>query len=242
VMPKLELAVDIPIVHDWVLENPDYGPCPRQDDYCDPILSLGDAGLFAKYRFLANPLVLSGVFGALTDVWNARTREQWNNAGQGTNKLVLSLLLGHPFEVAGVPVGIDAQAYYEVVFGRVVDYGLGPIDVPADGVGGSLRAEVRFKRFQIHAVLSALSSLYGENYDSETYGTYYASTVDRWAVLKYQEVKSLAKFSYSLSAFSGLHLSVGRLLWVHNGPPGAIDVSLGIHRWFPPRRKPSRPR
>ena len=52
--------------------------------------------------------------------------------------------------------------------------------------------------------------------------------------MDYDAISVNGKISLSLPKNMGLHLGASRVVWVHNGPVDATDITLGVHRYFPP--------
>jgi hypothetical protein len=229
---RLQLSLDAPVMRTWVLELEDRGPCPTdgyEGDYCDPVTGVGEAGLHARYRVASGLVVGAGV---RSDAWNAGTRQRWTNIGLGTTSLVGSLIVGRERE----RLGVVGAAHYRLTLGRAVDAGLGEVSLPGDTVAGLV--ELRYSPPQIRPefrlALSGMSRLWGVEYGPE-YVDYYRLTPDRWASLAYRELKGAAQVSLPLEDHSGLHLSFSRVIVAANGPKDAMDLSLGFHRYFPPR-------
>ena len=57
---------------------------------------------------------------------------------------------------------------------------------------------------------------------------------DRWSVLRVGLTRLGAKASFSLSDTVGVHISGGGTLGARNAPPEAVDVGVGIHKYFAP--------
>jgi len=233
VSDRLQLSLDGPFVVNGVQDDPAEGPCPTEGyegDYCDTTVSLGEIGLHARYRFTDGPKLVAGL-GVRTDAWNADTRQRWTNAGLGTTSLVGSLIGGHDWE----SFGLVAAAHYRLTFGRVVDAGLGEVDLPGDEIVGQLEARVPAGPVELHASVGGVSRLAGVEYGDE-YIDYYRLTEDRWASLRYRALRAEAKVSVPLGDFAGLHVAAGRVLIAANGPRDATDLSVGVHRYLPPDR------
>ena len=230
VTERLQVSLDGPFAAVWVQEKADEGPCPTdgyEGDYCDTTITAGEIGLHARYRLTPGPGLVVGI-GARTDAWNAGTRGRWTNAGLGTTSLVGSVVGGRDWD----RLGVVAAAHYRLTFGRLVDAGLGELRLPGDEVVGQL--EVRTPAGPITAQLGVMgvSRLAGVEYGSD-YIDAYRFTRDRWASLRYRALRGEAKVSAPLGESAGLHLSVGRIIVAANGPKDALDVSIGVHRYWP---------
>lgn len=229
---RLQISLDGPFAVNWVQENPDEGPCPTdgyEGDYCDTTATVGEVGLHARYRLSSFPALTAGL-GVRTDAWNAETRRRWTNAGLGTTSLVGSLITGHRWE----NLSLVAAAHYRLTFGRLVDAGLGEISLPGDEIVGQLEVAVPAGPLTLQAGVGGVSRLDGVAYGDE-YIDYYRFTEDRWASLRYRALRGEAKVSVPLGDVAGLHIALGRVIVADSGPKDATDVSIGVHRYFPPR-------
>lgn len=219
---RLQLSLDLPLMHTWVQPLPDRGPCPTASDYCDPVTTVGESGLHARYQVLHQPLDLSAGLGLRSDAWNAGTRDRWTNAGLGVTSLVGSLLAGRGwgrFTATG-------WAHYALVFGRAVEVPDAP-RLPADALVTGLAGQLAWRPATVELAITSFLRLGGVEY--EDWVGVYSSTEDRWAALAYRDVAARLKLSLPLGEQSGLHLSAGRVLWADNGPRDALDLSAGLH-------------
>lgn len=233
---RAQLSLDGPFVQTFVQDLGDRGPCPSdayEGDYCDPVTTAGEVGLTGRYALSRDTVKSVVELGVRTDAWNAGTRGRWTNAGLGTTSLVGGLLGEAHRTWEGVDIGVVAGARYRLVAGRDVDAGLGAERLPGDAVHGVVELSARSGRTTGQLGLSGMSRLAGVEFGPD-YVDYYRLTQDRWASLRYRELRGEAKLSRALSDNAGVHLTVGRVLVARNGPRDALDVSLGVHRYFPP--------
>lgn len=227
---RLQLSLDGPLAVNWVQERSGVGPCPTdgyEGDYCDTTATAGEVGLHARYRLTPGP-GLAAELGLRSDAWNAGTRQRWTNAGLGTTSLVGGLIGGW----SSSRWGLVGAARYRLTFGRIVDAGLGEVELPGDEVSGLV--EVSYRPGLSYTLgLGGVARLWGVEYGEE-YVDYYRLTPDRWASLAWRALRAEVKVSAPLGETAGLHLAAGRVIAAANGPRDITDVSVGVHRWFPP--------
>ncbi|MCB9746458.1 MAG: hypothetical protein H6740_28025 [Alphaproteobacteria bacterium] len=224
---RLQLSVDAPLIHAWVLEHEDRGPCPREGDYCDPVTTVGESGLHLRWQALQGPLSLSLDAGLRSDAWNAGTRQRWTNAGLGTTQVLSSVVLERSWPEAGW--GAQAWGRYGLVFGRPV----GDLRLPADTLAGGLAVQRAWRSTRVELSVGAWTRLGGAEF--EDWVGRYSALDDRWAALAYRQLSARLKWSFPLGETGGLHVSAGRVLLAANGPEDATDLSVGVHRYFAPR-------
>jgi len=234
---RLQLSLDAPLVRNWVQDDPGEGPCPTgayEGDYCDPVTGAGEAGLHARYRLVQGPPRLVAGLGVRGDPWNAGTRGRWTNAGLGCVSAVASLIAGVDGSAGGVGLGAVANGHYRLTLGRAVDAGLGEVALPADEVSAALEGWAARDALRFGLGLGYVARLWGVEYGDD-YVDHYRHVQDRWASLQYRALRGEARASWAIAEAAGLHLAAGRVLIAANGPKDALDVSLGMHRYFSPR-------
>jgi hypothetical protein len=226
---RLQLSVDVPLVYNTTVAIEGRGPCPGVGDWCAPVASAGEAGVHLRAQLVDSAFDLTVGLGLRTDAWNAPTRDRWTNAGLGTTAGVASLIAE---QAIGGGAAL-AYGHFALVDGRAVD-GPGTPRLPGDLLVGGLVGRAPLGRLTGEVELSGLSRLAGVPYGDVWLDQYY-DTPDRWAALRYRELKARAKLSIPLGDRSGLHISAGRVLLVDSGPRDATDLSVGVHRYLPPR-------
>lgn len=227
ILDVLQLSADAPLVHNRVMEL-GRAPCPTEDDYCDPVTSVGQAGMQLRLRLLARPITATLGLGLRSDAWNASTRGRWTNAGLGTTQGVASAVLGGDAQ----RLGWVAHAHYARVAGREVEAADGE-RLPADELLGGLAGRLHVQRSAVELELSGRTRLGGMEFGDAWFDALYP-TEDRWAALAYREVAARAKLSLPLGEASGLHVSAGRVILAANGPRDTTDISVGVHRYWGP--------
>lgn len=223
----LQLSVDLPVVRTGVIDTEGVAPCPTDSETCDPVTTVGEVGVHLRKRMVDTGRVrVAADVGVRSDQWNAGTRGRWINAGQGASSVIGSAVGD---AVLG-PITLSAWWRYALVVGRPVTRDDGLVEwLPPDWTGGGLHAVLPLGLLWLTAGGSGLFRLGGVDFDGD-WDQY--PREDRWAALRYREIRGEAKLSLPLGEQAGLHLGVGRVLWVENGPEGMWDVGLGMHRSF----------
>ena len=224
---RWELRAALPVFQTWVQEHADRGPCPSSSDYCDPTTGAGEAYLAVRRQLVSSSVKLAAEAGGFTDIWNAQTRSRWTNVGQGTWGGTAALLLGG--QLPAGTMGFVAQTRYTLVVGRQVDGSESRL--PSDGLGGGIEGWAQRGKLRAELGLSGFTRLGGIPYGSEWVSEWLGSE-DRWAALQYREIVARGKLSVSLSESTGLHISAGRVLWAWSGPKDALDVGVGVHKYW----------
>lgn len=225
---RVQLSLDLPVVHAWVIEYPDRDPCPTSGDYCTPVTTIGESGVHARYLAVATPVRVAVGLGARTDAWNAGTRARWTNVGLGTTSLVGSALVSGE----GGGLGADGWASYALVFGREADVPGRP-RLPADVLSGGVAGRLALGAAQFELAVTGWARLGGSEFAE--WNELYAGSDDPWAGLAYRELVVRGKTSFEVAPGLGVHLSLGRVVLAANGPKDATDVTIGLHRYWPGR-------
>jgi hypothetical protein len=235
----LQLTGGVPLVASAIVGSTPHPPCPRasdDDDYCDGVVSLGDAHALlhvgTRWRRVEGRLAA----GPRTDVLTAGTRTRYVNVGQGTWGGLLEGSLG----VAHQGLSAFVEGRYVARLGRPVD-GL-PGRYPSDAAQGTVAAAGRSGAFTLQLAVHGHRQLRGVEYGPVYLQRYY-DTPERWGVVAFRQVRAEGKLSWATSDRSGVHLTVSRAVHTRNGPHDHADVGLGMHLWFPPpeeRRSPTR--
>lgn len=219
---RLSMNASVPVVWSQVIDDPESNPCPNGPFPCEAVVTVASVGVQARYTVVEGPVMVSPALGVTSSSWNAATRGYYATAGEATTDIQPALYVGGH---AGSTFGFDwvlAGVYdYRTTFYAAQD------GAPADDVRAF--AEVR------GSVGKVALSLAGSTYQRFG-GVVVASdlgTDDRWAITDYDNVAGTAKVSLTLPHDMGLHLTATKILWVRNGPPDAVDVSIGVHRWLP---------
>ncbi len=219
---RLSMNVSAPVVWSQVVDDPETNPCPNGPFPCEAVVTLGSLGVQARYAVLTGPVMISPALGLTSSSWNAATRGNYATVGEATTDVQPGLYIGGH---AGSTFSFDwmvAGIYdYRTTFYAAQD------GAPADDVRAF--AELRGGMGIVAVTLGASTyQRFGGVVVASDLGT-----DDRWAITDYDNLAGTAKVSLALPENMGLHLSATRILWVRNGPPDAIDVSIGVHRWFP---------
>jgi hypothetical protein len=222
---RLTVSFGLPLVYSRVLDDPELGACEGGLFPCAPILTVGTASLSARHELqLAGLQVAPGVV-LLSSSWNARTRGYYNTVGEATTDVGPSLRLSDRYGTERGSFSWTGSAIYTF---RTTFF-QASAGAPHDDVRAGLELEGQLRPVSLGAGLSTYQRLGGIEVAS------LLGTDDRWAVSDYDNVSAQGKLSVALREGLGLHLSVSRVLWVRNGPPDALDVSVGLNRWFAPR-------
>jgi len=232
--PSLQLSADLQGQHNRVLEDPTQGPCPAADDYCDPTTAFGESGVHLRRQVETRGPALTLGLGARSDAWNGETRGRWTNAGLASSSLVATLVVEHERDGTR-PLTLVGWAHGVRVLGTSTDNGG---HSPSSAVMGGASGATELGPASIELAVNGMTRLGGLEYGDAWVETW-RPTDDRWAALRYRHLAARAKLSLPLGPLAGLHLSVGRVLLAANGPRDALDVSLGVHRYFPPSWSPS---
>ncbi len=217
---RFSMNASVPLVWSQVVDDTATNPCPNGPFPCEAVVTVGSVGVQGRYAVLQGPVYVSPALGVTSSSWNAATRGHYATAGEATTDVQPALYVGGH---AGSMVDwVVAGIYdYRTTFYAAQD------GAPADDVRAF--AEVR------GSVGKVALTLGGSTY--QRFGGVVVasdlSTDDRWAITDYDNVAGTAKVSVTLPHDMGLHLSATKILWVRNGPPDAIDVSIGVHRWIP---------
>lgn len=217
---RLELKGDLPLVANLVADREGIAPCPSST--CDPVFTVGEAGVELRGALLPDHLALG--LGLRSDVWNAAYRGRWTNPGTATTKGVLGLTGGGSVKSWSLSV----EARY-ALSSRRDNAGLG---VPADTVSGGLDLGWRGP-VELGLWLAGSSRLWGIDYGPGQ--APYWSSPDRWASFRYQELRLGGRVGIPLGDL-GLWMGGSAILAQRNGPGDALDMSIGLARWWPGRR------
>ena len=209
------LAVDGPLVHNRIRDLPETPPAPCSSDYCDPVTTVGEVGLQARYalREWVTPML-----GVRSDFWNAGTRHRWANAGQGATSLVGTVgLVARPGAWQ-----LTATPYYAFVLGTQV----GDERLPHDHAGGSVAVARTLGWTWSELGLRGWTRLGGVDHGPD-WSAY--SSEWRWAALRYRELRAEASTGLEVG---GVWVSLygNRVIWQRNGPRDSWQVGLGVAR------------
>jgi len=230
VTDHVQLSGGLPLVHSRIVVDGPNRPCPSpEDDYCQPVTSVGDAHVLvhlgSSWRRLRGRLAI----GPRTDAWNAATRTRYINVGQGTWGGVVEGSGGIESDDGGAFV----EARYVARLGRPVpgyDF-----RAPSDAVQGSVAGFVDLGQLRAQLAAHGHQQVAGVDYGPVYLQTLY-DTGNRWGVVAFAQLRAEVKLSWALSDRSGLHLTASRAVATRNGPPDHTDLSLGAHLWIPPAK------
>jgi hypothetical protein len=240
---RFQVSAWLPVVRSTVPEsgfgNDGRGPCPSSDDFCEPILSVGTAGLQGRAQLLRQesaPLDLSAGLALQSDLWNADVRSRYTAFGDGTVDLQPALYAGRGVALGATRLGLLGWGAYSWRRGRVIAEGsAGPFRAPGDDLRGGVELRVDPQGpLAVELGGRAYRRLWGLDWDG-AYQSEYWPTQDRWTSLWYRDLALGGKLSVDLPRDLGLHLGAYRVVAVRNGPPDSWDLTLGVHRWFAPR-------
>ena len=229
---RFQLAVDAPFLRSGILVDfEDRPPCneDRDDDWCAPVTTLGEAGLHGRLRLGGGDTRGALGLGFRSDRWNAWQRHRWTNVGQGASTLVAQGVFGQKLGRADLVI----EARYGFVLGQSVQLQTGSTTrLPHDWVAGGLQLGFPTGPTWSQASVGGFTRLGGEEFGTAWTETYPSEWV--WSGLRYRELRGELKTSVPLGESSGLHLAVGRVLVAANGPRDTWDVSVGVHRYWGP--------
>jgi hypothetical protein len=227
---RLQLAAYVPVVYSTVASY-DVN-CTAGSDFCAAVAGVGKAGVQARYRLPVAAVTTTLGLGVSSAAWNADTRGRYTAVGEATTDLAPALFLGRDLALGAMGAGVVLFGTYDY---RLVTYDQAPLPhrAPADDVRAGL--EVKVSPGVLTAQLGGYTyqRLGGVDFSADI--EHYFDTDDRWAVLDYDNASVGAKLSVGLPHAMGVHLAVNRVVWVRNGPPDAVDVSLGVHKYWSPK-------
>ncbi len=239
IKPWLQLSAWAPVVASFALTDDSTGPCPDQgpEGFCDDIVTVGEAGLQARFGLQRERFKFTPALALTSDIWNLGTRGQYNAVGEATIALVPGLYLGYDQPLGDWRLGLHGWGNYAWnVVRRQIDFGsAAPFGAPADelseGAALSLRMPIGLT---VAGLVEAVQRRWGVDWEGSYYQEYWIGNDDRWAVLKYEDVVLRGKLSVELGDDMGLHAQAGRIVYVRNGPPDTWDFGLGWHKYFAP--------
>jgi hypothetical protein len=232
---ELEASLSLPLVGNFVVDDPSEGPCPSPDDYCADTASLGTVTVELRRQVLSGPVPLAVGVGLYGDPWNAAQRGRWTNVGQGIVGAGLTAACGLSGDVGGSVLGVDLAAGWWPTVGRSATSASGATRrAPVGPVTGRLDAWARHRSVTAGVAGQAQQRLGGIPYGGEWVQEWRASE-DRWGVTRFGELRLEGKLSWAFADGWGLHGSVSRTVVVLAGPPDVWDAGLGVHRYWAPR-------
>ena len=224
---RVQLAAYLPLVYSMAFADACKGGC-------EPVIGVGHAGVQARVKALQDPLQLTAGLGVSSSAWLAPSRGRYTTVGEPTTDVQPALYVGRD-----VPLGKASGGL--VLFGMYTwrlstwDSALSE-DAPRDDVRGGVELHVTTGPVTVMAGAWTLQRLGGAQFDFEDPLFVEAfATDERWAALDYDAVSVGGKLSVALPKDMGLHIALNRVAWVHNGPSDAMDVSLGVHKYFAAR-------
>lgn len=226
----VQLAVSLPVVYSTVATHD--SNCSGSSDFCTPVAGVGQAGVQVRYRLVGSPLYVTGALGLQSGAWLAAERGRFTMPGEATTDIEPVLLLGKDVQMGKVRGGVVASAQYTF---RLETYAeeVSP-SVPADDVRAAVEVKVAPGSWEFEVGAATYQRLGGDTFSSTSPAW---PTDDRWAALDYDNVQVHGKVSYALPGNLGVHAAVSRVVWVRNGPPDAMDVAIGVHKYWAPRPK-----
>ncbi|MFZ5477996.1 MAG: hypothetical protein ACOZNI_14575 [Myxococcota bacterium] len=223
---RVQVGAYVPLVYSTVVER--LSNCDNEPDFCAPVATVGMAGVQGRVRVLDAPLRLTLGLGVSSGHWNADVRQRYTAVGESTTDVQPAVYAGHDLRF-GRLVAFAAYTNRHALYARdVVGY---DGEVPADDLRGGLELHLRPGDLGLQVGAYTYQRLGGLALGDDWY-----DSGDRWAVLDYDNVSVGAKLSVPLPANMGLHVGVTQVVWVHNGPPDATDLTVGVHKWFPSAR------
>jgi hypothetical protein len=229
---RWQLAAYVPLVHSWVVEIADRGPCPRPTDYCDPLTTVGDVVGEVRFSAVDARVKVAPALALHTNAWNKGSRHRFDAVGYAETGAVARVVVGSSGTLAKVAVKGLVYASLDLVLGTVIDQGTGPIKAPLDTASAGIELVAAPGPWTLQVGAHGMSKLGGLAWGEPWVANYY-NTDTQWLVLRYQTVRAELKVSRSIGSKSGVHMSVSRAVWADSGPKDMLDVSLGVHRWFP---------
>ena len=227
---RLQLAAYVPVVYSTVASY-DVN-CTEGSDFCAAVAGVGKAGVQARYRLPVPAVMTTLGLGVSTGAWNAGTRGRYTAVGEATTDLSPALFLGRDLAFGSMGAGVVLFGAYDY---RLVTYDQAPLPhrAPADDIRAGLEAKVSPGIFTLQVGGYLYERLGGLDFTTDI--EHYFDTDDRWAVLDYDNVSAGTKLSVALPHSMGIHLAANRVVWVRNGPPDALDISVGVHKYWAPK-------
>ncbi len=225
-----EVFASVPGLQGWVREYEDRGPCPRETDYCDPIVTVGQLSLGLRRGFEAGPARLAVAARGHSGAWNRDTRDRFDAVDYAETGVELSVAAAWRLRAGPWRLDLDAAAGWDAVLKE----DLGGLRGPLDTLRGTLGGELAHGRATLALGLVGIRKLGGLPYGTSWVEDWYP-TEDRWIVLRYAAIQAAGKLSWNLTDHLGLHLAGTATLAAWSGPKDLVDVAVGVHRWFPPR-------
>ncbi|RME22849.1 MAG: hypothetical protein D6798_14810 [Deltaproteobacteria bacterium] len=242
VTPWLQVSARLPLVSAFALADGDTGPCPDQGPagFCDPVVSVGEAGVEARFGAVTGDLSVTPALAVTSDIWNAGSRGRYTSTGDASVAVVPGLLLSYERDLGAWSIAVTGSGRFAWNVGRrTLDYGpAAPLAAPGDEFFEVGEVTVGLPAPVALAVgIEGVQRPSGVDWEGSYYSEYWVDNEDRWAVLRYQHVAVRGRLSVSAGDAMGLHLQGGRVVDVRNGPPDTWDFGIGWHRYFAPRSR-----
>ncbi len=225
VAKRVQFSAYLPVFYSFVSEG-DPGPCSATSQVdCRDILALGRLAVDARVNVLGGPVKLTVGIGGASSAHLRDVRMRYTMPGQATVDFTPSLYLGKDLAFGKMGAGLVAFAHYDY---RVPGDFQPDLEekAPADDVRAGLEFKVSPGKFTAQVGAYTYQRLGGTGWLA------YPNSDDRWATSDYDDVSAGLKLSADLGNGLGAHLGVHRVLWVNNGAPDALDVTLGVHKYF----------
>ena len=222
---RLQLVLYAPVVYSTVLDTDEAAPCTGATGNCEAITTLGSTAIGARYQLLRGTFPINAGLSVASQAWNADVRRQYTMVGEATTDILPALNIGYRRTMGATRFMIDASASYAYRIPAVDDAEI-PGKAPEDDIRASIDFGLASGPFEVHVSTSTLQRLGGTGFYA------YGSSDDVWATVDYDAIGVGGKLSYGMANNMGVHLSISRTVWVHNGPVDATDGSLGVHKYW----------